>query len=143
MGRTVDEFGLGVITVPALLGWAKEDLGSTNAAIRNSAIALMATCHKQLGPGLVAMLKADVKPALMSALEDAFKANPQQQVFFYFQSSNYDRRALCGLPYAVRAYYTCVIAGAPNPGGAKCAAAQGSKKGAGPERGRSGRSACL
>ena len=86
MSRTVDDFGLGIVAVPPLLGWAKEDLGSTNAAIRNSAIALMATCHKQLGPGLVAMLKADVKPALMSALEDAFKANPQQQALFAVQS---------------------------------------------------------
>ena len=57
------------------------DLASTNAAIRNAAINLMATCHKQLGTGLAAMIRNDVKPALMTALEDAFKNNPQQQVW--------------------------------------------------------------
>ena len=56
------------------------DLASTNAAVRNAAINLMATCHKQLGPGLAAMIRSDVKPALMTALEDSFKSNPQQQV---------------------------------------------------------------
>lgn len=56
------------------------DLGSTNVAVRNAAIQLAATCHKQLGTGLAAMLRSDVKPALMTALEESFKNNPQQKV---------------------------------------------------------------
>lgn len=80
MAVAVEEFGLVAFNVTALIGWAKEDLGSTNAAIRNATIALLATCYKQLGAGLADMLRADVKPALMTALEDAFKRNPQQQV---------------------------------------------------------------
>ena len=56
------------------------DLGSTNAAVRNAATQLMATCHKQLGPDLASMIRNDVKPALMTALEEAFKKNPRTQV---------------------------------------------------------------
>lgn len=56
------------------------DLASTNAAVRNAAIQVAATCHRQLGTGLAAMLRSDVKPALMTALEDAFKSHPQAQV---------------------------------------------------------------
>jgi hypothetical protein len=56
------------------------DLGSTNAGVRNAATLLMATCHKQLGPDLAAMIRNDIKPALMTALEEAFKKNPRTQV---------------------------------------------------------------
>ncbi|KAK9814323.1 hypothetical protein WJX72_004049 [[Myrmecia] bisecta] len=80
MATAVEEFGLGVLDVKALLDWMKTDLASSNATVRNAAIALLAACHKQLGPGLSDMIRNDVKPALMTALEDAFKKNPQQQV---------------------------------------------------------------
>jgi len=40
----------------------------------------MAVCHRQLGPDLAAMIRNDVKPALMTALEEAFKKNPRTQV---------------------------------------------------------------
>ncbi len=56
------------------------DLASTNAAVKNAATHLMATCHKQLGPDLAAMIRNNVKPALMTALEEAFKKNPRTQV---------------------------------------------------------------
>ena len=80
MAKTADEFGLAAFHVQLLLGWAKEDLASTQAPVRNAAVSLLATCHKQLGPGLAAMVQNDVKPAHWTILEEAFAANPQQQV---------------------------------------------------------------
>ena len=80
MATAIDEFGLGTLDVKALINNMKGDLTSTNATIRNAAINLLSTAHKQLGPGLADMLRSDVKPALMTALEDAFKRNPQEQV---------------------------------------------------------------
>ena len=56
------------------------DLVSRDAAVRNAAIALLATAHRQLGPGLADMVRPDVKPALMASLDEAFARNPQQQV---------------------------------------------------------------
>lgn len=82
MGTAVEDFGLGACDVPALIGWLKADLASSNAPVRNAAISLLAVCHRQLGPGLAAMLRADVKPTLMTSLEDAFSKNPQQPVSF-------------------------------------------------------------
>lgn len=79
MATAVEEFGLGAIDVKALIDNMKLDLASTNAIIRNAAINLLSVSHKQLGPGLADMLRSDVKPALMTALEDAFKRNPQEQ----------------------------------------------------------------
>lgn len=80
MATAVDEFGMKALDVKALIDWAKEDLGSSNAGIRNAAIALLGTCHKQLGPPLADMVRSDVKPALMTALEEAFSKNELQQV---------------------------------------------------------------
>ena len=79
MATAVEEFGLGTIDVKVLIDNMKVDLSSTNATIRNAAINLLSAAHKQLGPGLADMLRSDVKPALMTALEDAFKRNPQEQ----------------------------------------------------------------
>lgn len=42
-------------------------------------MALLATAHRQLGPGLADMVRQSVKPALMATLEEAFAANPLQQ----------------------------------------------------------------
>ena len=80
MASAVEEFGLGTVDVKTLIDNMKVDLSSTNATIRNAGINLLSTAHKQLGPGLADMLRSDVKPALMTALEDAFKRNPQEQV---------------------------------------------------------------
>ena len=80
MAKAVQEFGLAAMTVPTLIGWAKEDLASPNAGVRAAATQLLATMHAQLGPGLADLVKPDVKPALWTGLEEAFKANPQQQV---------------------------------------------------------------
>ena len=81
MAIAVEDFGLSTIDVKALINNMKVDLASTNATIRNAAINLLSLAHKQLGPGLADMLRADVKPALMTALEDAFKRSPQEQVW--------------------------------------------------------------
>ncbi len=83
MGTAVEDFGLAACDVPAMINWLKADLASSNAPVRNGAINLLAVCHKQLGPGLSAMLRADVKPALMTTLDEAFSKNPQQQVTFH------------------------------------------------------------
>ena len=83
MATAVEEFGLGTIDVKALIDNMKVDLSSTNATIRNAAINLLSVAHKQLGPGLADMLRSDVKPALMTALEDTFKRNPQEQASYH------------------------------------------------------------
>lgn len=85
MATASEEFGLGAVDVKALINNMKVDLASTNATIRNAAINLLSVAHKQLGPGLADMLRSDVKPALMTALEDAFKRNPQEQVMRLWQ----------------------------------------------------------
>lgn len=79
MATAVEEFGLGAIDVKTLIDNMKVDLSSTNATIRNAAINLLGVAHKQLGPGLADMLRSDVKPALMTALEDTFQRHPQGQ----------------------------------------------------------------
>lgn len=44
------------------------------------AIRLLAHAHRQLGPGLADMVRTDVKSAQLSAIEEAFAANPLQAV---------------------------------------------------------------
>lgn len=73
----VQEFGLQAMNVKLLLDWVKEDLGSTNAGVRNSAINLLGVMHGFLGPVLGDMVRNDVKPALMTAIEGEFAKNPQ------------------------------------------------------------------
>ena len=80
MATAVEEFGLAVMPRPALIDWMKADLASSNAAIRNAAINFLGVCHRQMGPGLADLLRSDVKPALMTALEECFSKNPQQSV---------------------------------------------------------------
>ena len=80
MANAIEEFGIRAFSVTLVIQWAKEDLASTNAPVRNAAVSLLATCHKQLGKGLAPMIQADVKPAQWTILEEAFAANPEQQV---------------------------------------------------------------
>ena len=80
IAKVAQEFGLAAMSVPTLLGWAKEDLGSPNAAVRTAATQLLAAMHRQLGAGLGDLVKPDVKPAQWAGLEEAFKANPQEKV---------------------------------------------------------------
>ena len=46
LSQAVEEFGLAALDVRSLLAWAKEDLGSANAGVRNSAIHLLGVMHK-------------------------------------------------------------------------------------------------
>ena len=80
MAKTVADFGLGALNVKTLVDWMKADMGSTNTAVRAGATALLVAMHVQLGPGLADMLRGSVKPAQMTALEEAFRTSPQQQV---------------------------------------------------------------
>jgi cytoskeleton-associated protein 5 len=84
MAQAIEEFGLASLDVKLLIDWMITDLGSSNAGVRNSAIALLGQAHKQLGPGLVPMLSQHVKPALMTSLNEAFKANPLTKVRFHW-----------------------------------------------------------
>ena len=83
MGTAVEAFGLAALDVKLLIDWMKADLASSNAGVRNAAIALLGTAHRQLGPGLAPMLSQHVKPALMTTLEATFKANPVAQVLCF------------------------------------------------------------
>lgn len=42
----VEAFGLGASPLKSLLEWCKEDLASTNAAVRNSAIQMLGVAHR-------------------------------------------------------------------------------------------------
>ncbi|GIL58886.1 hypothetical protein Vafri_13702 [Volvox africanus] len=75
IARAILEFGLAGMDVRALLDWAKEDLGSSNAGVRNSAIQLLGVMYRFLGPALGDMIRADVKPALMTAIDGEFAKN--------------------------------------------------------------------
>ncbi|GIL97467.1 hypothetical protein Vretimale_3111 [Volvox reticuliferus] len=75
IARAIVEFGLAGMDVRALLDWAKEDLGSANAGVRNSAIQLLGVMYRFLGPALGDMIRADVKPALMTAIDGEFAKN--------------------------------------------------------------------
>eukprot|EP00198_Chlamydomonas_reinhardtii_P006227 XP_001695563.1 microtubule associated protein [Chlamydomonas reinhardtii] len=72
IARAITEFGLAGCDVRALLDWAKEDLGSANAGVRNAAIQMLGVMYRFLGPALGDMIRADVKPALMTAIDGEF-----------------------------------------------------------------------
>ncbi|KAG2440105.1 hypothetical protein HXX76_004219 [Chlamydomonas incerta] len=72
IARAIAEFGLAGCDVRALLDWAKEDLGSANAGVRNAAIQMLGVMYRFLGPPLGDMIRADVKPALMTAIDGEF-----------------------------------------------------------------------
>lgn len=46
IARAILDFGLAGMDVRALLDWAKEDLGSGNASVRNSAIQLLGVMYR-------------------------------------------------------------------------------------------------
>ncbi|KAG2491479.1 hypothetical protein HYH03_010264 [Edaphochlamys debaryana] len=75
IGRAITEFGLAGCDVKQLLDWAKEDLGSANAGVRNAAIQMLGVMYRFLGPALGDMIRADVKPALMTAIDGEFAKN--------------------------------------------------------------------
>eukprot|EP00798_Chlamydomonas_sp_ICE-L_P001437 gene1437-32811_t len=79
LSMAVEGYGLASLDVKALIGWCKEDLLSPNAGVRNSTIHLLGTIHKFLGPPLGDMIRADVKPALMSAIDGEFAKCPKHE----------------------------------------------------------------
>lgn len=100
MAKAIEEFGLSSLDVKLLIEWMITDLGSSNVGVRNAATALLGTAHKQLGPGLVPMLSQHVKPALMTSLNDAFKANPLMKVHVQLHTTaplqgNHARLGIC------------------------------------------------
>lgn len=46
IARAITEFGLAGCDVRALLDWAKEDLGSANAGVRNAAIQMLGVMYR-------------------------------------------------------------------------------------------------
>lgn len=74
----VQEFLLPGFNVKSLLDWAKEDLGSANAATRTAATQFLGSLHAFVGPQLAEMVRADLKPATMATVEAEFSKNPQQ-----------------------------------------------------------------
>uniref|UniRef100_A0A061RZH6 Cytoskeleton-associated protein 5 n=1 Tax=Tetraselmis sp. GSL018 TaxID=582737 RepID=A0A061RZH6_9CHLO len=76
INTTVLEFGLSVCG-KNLVDMAKSSLASPNAAVRSSATKLVATMHRYLGPGLIDVLKPDLKPALLSAIETEIASNTE------------------------------------------------------------------
>jgi hypothetical protein len=101
------DFGLPCFDIKLLLKWAKEDLQSANAGVRNSVILMLGAMHRYaalhspgsqkgcscwgqfprphakpascrfLGPPLAELMRADVKPALMAAMEAEFVRCPK------------------------------------------------------------------
>lgn len=53
MAQAIEEFGLQCFVVKSLLDWAKEDLGSANAGVRNSAVRMLGIMHKWVLQGFV------------------------------------------------------------------------------------------
>lgn len=102
MAKAIEEFGLSSLDVKLLIDWMIADLGSSNVGVRNAATTLLGTAHKQLGPGLVPMLSQHVKPALMTSLNDAFKANPLTKVHarFHMVVSRHGNHTRLGVSYS-------------------------------------------
>ncbi|PNH12606.1 Protein MOR1 [Tetrabaena socialis] len=75
VSRAITDFGIAGADVRALLEWTKEDLGSANAGVRNAAIQLLGIMYRYLGPPLGDMIRADIKPALMTAIDGEFAKN--------------------------------------------------------------------
>eukprot|EP00775_Hariotina_reticulata_P007310 gene7310-7523_t len=74
----ISDFLLPAFDVKTVLGWAKDGLGSANAATRTAATQLLGTLHGFLGPALADMVRPDLKPALMATVEVEFGKHPQQ-----------------------------------------------------------------
>ncbi|GAX77872.1 hypothetical protein CEUSTIGMA_g5314.t1 [Chlamydomonas eustigma] len=83
IGQIIEDFGISQLPVKNLLEWAKEDLGSANAGVRNAVIQMLGVMHRFLGPPLGDMIRPDVKPALMTAIDNEFSKNPKRDAGQY------------------------------------------------------------
>ncbi|XP_077250058.1 protein MOR1-like isoform X3 [Tasmannia lanceolata] len=80
MVSAVEDFGVLHLKLKDLIDFCKDTgLQSSAAATRNSTIKLIGALHKFVGPDIKGFL-ADVKPALISALESEYEKNPFEGV---------------------------------------------------------------
>ncbi|KAL5568082.1 hypothetical protein UlMin_024657 [Ulmus minor] len=76
MVSAVEDFGISHLKLKDLIDFCKETgLQSSAAATRNSTVKLLGVLHKFVGPDIKGFL-ADVKPALLSALDTEYEKNP-------------------------------------------------------------------
>ncbi|XP_058078323.1 protein MOR1 isoform X2 [Magnolia sinica] len=80
MVSAVEDFGVSHLKLKDLIDFCKDTgLQSSAAATRNSTIKLIGALHKFVGPDIKGFL-ADVKPALLSALDAEYEKNPFEGV---------------------------------------------------------------
>ncbi|KAH7538364.1 hypothetical protein FEM48_Zijuj03G0191700 [Ziziphus jujuba var. spinosa] len=80
MVSAVEDFGISHLKLKDLIDFCKETgLQSSAAATRNATIKLLGALHKFVGPDIKGFL-ADVKPALLSALDAEYEKNPFEGV---------------------------------------------------------------
>ncbi|KAG6594399.1 Protein MOR1, partial [Cucurbita argyrosperma subsp. sororia] len=76
MVSAVEDFGISLLKLKDLIDFCKETgLQSSAAATRNATIKLLGCVHKFVGPELKGFL-SDVKPALLTAIDNEFEKNP-------------------------------------------------------------------
>ncbi|KAH9795888.1 protein MOR1 [Citrus sinensis] len=76
MVSAVEDFGVSHLKLKDLIDFCKDTgLQSSAAATRNATIKLLGALHKFVGPDIKGFL-ADVKPALLSALDAEYEKNP-------------------------------------------------------------------
>uniref|UniRef100_A0A7N1A6B8 TOG domain-containing protein n=1 Tax=Kalanchoe fedtschenkoi TaxID=63787 RepID=A0A7N1A6B8_KALFE len=76
MVSAVEDFGISHLKLKDLIDFCKDTgLQSSNAATRNSTIKLVGVLHRYVGPDIKGFV-ADVKPALLSALDAEYEKNP-------------------------------------------------------------------
>ncbi|KAI4351479.1 hypothetical protein L6164_005845 [Bauhinia variegata] len=76
MVSAVEDFGVSHLNLKDLIDFLKETgLQSSAAATRNASIKLFGVLHRFVGPDIKGFL-ADVKPALLSALDTEYEKNP-------------------------------------------------------------------
>ena len=77
IGNTIDQFGYTEIdNKGSISAWMKDDLGSSNAAVRAQALNLLGICHSQVGQGPFQSLIDCLKPALVTSLQESFDKKP-------------------------------------------------------------------
>lgn len=78
MVTAVEDFGVSHLKLKDLIDFCKDTgLQSSAAATRNATIKLIGVLHKFVGPDIKGFL-ADVKPALLSALDAEYEKNPYE-----------------------------------------------------------------
>eukprot|EP00210_Caulerpa_lentillifera_P009280 g8845.t1 len=82
MKAACEEFGLGPwVDVRTMIDWVVAELNNTIPAVKTAAINFIGSLHRFLGPPLADMIRANVKPTLMTNIEEEFGKNPQDSTF--------------------------------------------------------------